>query len=97
MYTRNITTKPSLRNLQNRYGISPRDFPEDDDDDDYSSSPYALCEAMAKKRQWRVSKSHGRYDAHRAGLEFVRDVATGVFPLWFYPPAPKDDEEVEDD
>ena len=95
MYTRNITTKPSLRNLQNRYGISPRDFPEDDDDDDYSSSPYALCEAMAKKRQWRVSKSHGRYDAHRAGLEFVRDVATGVFPLWFYPPAPEDEDEEE--
>jgi ribosome biogenesis GTPase A len=70
--------------LSRMYGISSRDFPEDDDD--FSCSPYALCEAMAKKRQWRVSKSHGRYDAHRAGLEFIRDVATGVFPLWFYPP-----------
>ena len=25
----------------------------------------------------------------------VRDVATGVFPLWFYPPAPEDEDEEE--
>jgi hypothetical protein len=35
--------------------------------------------AVAAKRQWRVARS-GRADAHRAGLQIIKDAASGVIP-----------------
>ena len=42
-------------------------------------TPFVVCEELAAKRQWRVARS-GRADAHRAGLQIIKDAASGVIP-----------------
>jgi hypothetical protein len=40
--------------------------------DEEEWSPLVICEAFAEKKGYRISKGHGRLDAHRAGREIVQ-------------------------
>eukprot|EP00941_MAST-03F_sp_MAST-3F-sp1_P003274 g3274.t1 len=48
-------------------------------------SPYTICEALATKRGWMLSRG-GRADVHRAGLAIVKDLVDGVLPWSLLPP-----------
>jgi ribosome biogenesis GTPase A len=71
----------SVRLLVERFALAlPRlyglpDAPEDEE----VWSPFAVCEELAKRRQWRLARS-SRPDAHRAGLQIISDAASGVIP-----------------
>jgi ribosome biogenesis GTPase A len=63
--------------LPRLYGLPAT--PTDAYDDAAEYTPFVLCEELAAKRQWRVARS-GRADAHRAGLQIIKDAASGVIP-----------------
>lgn len=77
--------------IPKRYGFT---FPEEEEDGGFYHSPYAMCEAFAKKKQWRTARSRGQFDVHRAGRELIRDCSTGVLLVFFTPPS-QDEEESE--
>lgn len=53
--------------------------------DEQKWSPMAICEALAEKKGYSLSRSCGAPDIHRAGLEIIRDCIDGIVCLTFNP------------
>ena len=51
-----------------------------------SLSPLSFCLALAERKGYRLARGRGALDAHRAGLEILKDCVDGVVCLAFVPP-----------
>ena len=51
-------------------------------------SPLGFCLAMAERKSYRIARGKGALDAHRAGLEVLKDCVDGAVCLAFVPPEP---------
>lgn len=52
----------------------------------YQWTPFDICEAYAKQRNYTVKGSKGVYDANKAANEILYDALAGVVLLTFWPP-----------
>ena len=59
---------------------------EEGDAEEDALSPLGFCVALAERKGFRLSRGRGAADAHRAGLEVLRDCVDGAVCLAFSPP-----------
>ncbi|EGG22864.1 guanine nucleotide binding protein 1 [Cavenderia fasciculata] len=71
--------------IEKVYGLQHPDIEDEPGKPPGPWSPYAICQALARKRGYFVAKS-GREDVHRAGLELLRDCVDGNIVISWPPP-----------